>query len=158
MHLHLKRFAHGNDSTGGALFIDGEFECYTIEDQERIVESPMRTKVQGETAIPRGVYRVDLRAEGGFHQRYKQRYGEEFHKGMLRVRNVPEFKYILFHTGNHDDHTEGCIIVGDTIQTTDESRIPPGRTKGAYKKFYQKVRDAIQDGEDVLLHVDKLRL
>lgn len=158
MHLHLKRHAQKDDSTGGLLFIDGDFECYTIEDQERYnVQPPEVTKVKGETAIPRGVYTVGLRTVGGFHNRYKQRYGD-MHKGMLHVKNVPNFKYILFHTGNNDDHTEGCIIVGDTIQTKEESRIPVGQTKGAYKKFYKKVRDAILNGEEVLLHVDKIGL
>ena len=36
------------------------------------------------------------------------------HKGMLWVRDVPGFEYILIHTGNTDEHTSGCLIVGDS--------------------------------------------
>ena len=38
------------------------------------------------------------------------------HKGMLWVRDVPGFEYILIHTGNTDEHTAGCLIVGDSQQ------------------------------------------
>jgi hypothetical protein len=70
-------------------------------------------KVKGETRIPAGRYQVTLRTEGGFHSKYSEKYGE-MHKGMLWVRDVPGFEYILIHTGNTDEHTAGCLLVGNT--------------------------------------------
>ena len=35
MKLELKRFSAGNDSTLGLMFVDGEFECFTLEDEYR---------------------------------------------------------------------------------------------------------------------------
>ena len=43
----------------------------------------------------------------------QSKYGD-MHKGMLWVRDIPGFEYILIHTGNTDEHTSGCLLVGDT--------------------------------------------
>lgn len=157
MQITIKRYAFGRNSTGGLLFIDGKFECYTVEDQEREAIVPLRAKIPGETAIPRGSFNVELRPLGGFHERYQNRYGKDFHKGMLHIRDVPNFKYILFHSGNDHTHTEGCILVGNTIQTiAGECMIPAGKTRVAYKHFYPKVRDALLAGDQVRVTIDRL--
>lgn len=151
MHIYLKRYSFSRDSTGGLLFIDSNFECYTVEDEERQI------KVPGETAIPRGVYEVLLRDEGGMHADYLARYGPEWHKGMLWIMNIPDFKWVYFHAGNDEGDTEGCPLVGSAINTFNgEDVIPPGKSREAYEKFYPKVRDAILKGERVLLHVEKI--
>lgn len=62
MKLQVVRTQFGKDATNGMLFIDGVFECFTLEDQEQAV------KVKSETAIPLGSYNVVLRAEGGFNK------------------------------------------------------------------------------------------
>ena len=33
---------------------------------------------------------------------------------MLHVLDVPGFEYILIHCGNTDEHTAGCLLVGDS--------------------------------------------
>ncbi len=38
---------------------------------------------------------------------------------MLHIQDVPGFTYILIHTGNTDEHTSGCLIVGETQQDLD---------------------------------------
>ena len=65
--------------------------------------------------MPAGTYKIELRKEGGggFHNKYKKKYGS-LHKGMLHVTNVPNFEYILIHTGNSDEHTAGCLLLGDS--------------------------------------------
>ena len=35
MKIELKRFSSQSDTTLGLLFVDGEFECFTLEDEYR---------------------------------------------------------------------------------------------------------------------------
>ena len=51
MKLQVVRHQFGKDATNGMLFIDGIFECYTLEDQYQAV------KVMHETCIPEGYIR-----------------------------------------------------------------------------------------------------
>ena len=99
MKLNVVRTQFGKDATNGLLFVNGVFEAFTLEDEIRDV------KVKGETAIPLGEYEIKLRTVGGFHTKYTSKYGAAFHKGMLELQNVPNFQYILIHTGNTDSHT-----------------------------------------------------
>jgi len=150
MILEVIRISSEADSTSGLLFdvTDNKrkFMCYTVEDEYR------STKVKHETRIPEGTYKLTLRSEGGFHTRYLQKYGPEFHKGMIYVNDVPGFEYILWHTGNSDESTSGCLILGQG----QESNLvkPDGWVSGsvsAYKYVYPRVRDAILSGEDVFV-------
>ena len=149
MKLEVLRFSSQEDSTNGILFdiTDGkrEFLCYTLEDEHRDV------KKYGETRVPAGTYNITLRTVGGFHGRYLKKYGE-MHKGMLWVREVPNFEYILIHTGNTDEHTAGCLLLGDTQQTNfDWSDGFVGRSTIAYKRVYPKIAAALVAGEDVTI-------
>jgi hypothetical protein len=133
------RYNGTSDYTDGLLFIDGKFECYTLEDEERTV------KVFGETRIPNGTYAIELRTEGGFHSRYTEKYAN-MHKGMLWVKDVPNFEYILIHIGNDDDDTAGCLLVGTTA---DKNKGFIGASVNAYKDMYPKVLSALLNNECV---------
>lgn len=139
MKLTVLRYNSQDDFTQGLLFIDGKFECHTIEDEQRTV------KVWGETAIPNGVYKVKLRTEGKFHEQYKVKF-KDFHKGMLHVTNVLGFEFILIHIGNDDDDTAGCLLVGRVAQHDSilESTV-------AYTAMYKKVIAAFDRGEEVII-------
>ena len=131
MKLDVIRFQFGADATNSLLFIDGEFECYGLEDEYRDV------KVMHETCIPEGEYKIELRTEGGFHSRYAAKYGA-WHEGMLWLQDVPGFTFILIHTGNTDQHTSGCYIVGETQQDLDKGKDGfVGNSGVAYKKMYR---------------------
>jgi len=142
MKLEILRFNSSDDFTSGLLFdvTDNKrkFLCYTLEDQAQT------TKVYGETRIPAGTYNLTLRTEGGFHTRYLAKFGGEFHKGMIYVNDVPDFEYILWHIGNTDDDTAGCLLLGKTQQANFI-----GSSGDAYKDVYPKIRDAILYGEKV---------
>ena len=145
MKLDVIRFQFGKDATNGVLFIDDVFECYTLEDQYQDV------KVMHETCIPEGEYKIEYRTVGGFHTKYAARYGS-FHKGMLWIKEVPGFEYILIHTGNTDEHTSGCLIVGESQNDLDKGKDGfVGGSGDAYKKMYPKVRDALLNGEKVTI-------
>ena len=74
-----------------------------------------------ETCIPEGTYDIKFRKTGGFHAKYSERY-KNAHYGMLHIQDVPNFTYILIHTGNTDEHTSGCLIVGETQQDLEISK------------------------------------
>ncbi len=148
MKLQVLRISSEKDSTSGLLFdvTNGrKFLCYTLEDEYR------EEKIKGETRIPAGTYQVVLRKSGGFHNKYVKRYGK-MHRGMLHIINVPGFDYILIHTGNTDEHTAGCLLLGDT-QTNNQIAKDGfvGSSGQAYKRVYPKIADAIENGECVTI-------
>ena len=147
MKLEVLRFSSQNDSTLGILFnvSDGKrkFMCFTLEDEAR------DTKVMAETRIPAGIYDLKLRKAGGYHGRYTKKYGTKFHKGMIHVQNVPNFRWILWHTGNTDEHTAGCLLLGDTSQQNVSKSGFIGASTDAYKRVYPIVAKAIESGERV---------
>ena len=153
MKLDVVRTQFGKDATNGMLFVDGVFEAFTLEDEVR------DKKIKGETAIPLGEYEIKLRTVGGFHSKYTERYGAAFHKGMLELQNVPNFQYILIHTGNTDSHTAGCLLIGETQQDLDKGKDGfIGGSGDAYKKFYPKVRDALIAREKVTIKYSNINL
>ncbi len=149
MKLKVLRFSSQEDSTSGLLFLETdlglEFLCYTLEDEARAL------KVRGETRVPAGTYQIKLRTEGGFHGRYTKRFSG-MHKGMLHVINVPNFKWILIHTGNTDEHTAGCLLVGDSQENNliiKDGFI--GKSTNAYKRIYPPIAKALEKGEEVTI-------
>jgi len=149
MKLEVLRFSSQADSTSGLLFevsdLGRHFLCYTLEDERRAL------KVKGETRVPAGTYNIKLRNEGGFHGRYSKKY-PGVHIGMLHIQDVPNFEYILIHTGNTDEHTAGCLIVGDAQEN---NKIIAdgfvGKSVNAYKRIYPSIAKAIQQGEEVTI-------
>jgi len=150
MKIQLIRFSSQADSTSGILLIDNEFACYTLEDEEREV------KVMHETCIPEGTYEIKYRKEGGFHNRYKARYGSD-HFGMLELQEVPGFKWILIHSGNTDEHTSGCVLVGDQQKNNliyKDGFI--GESRNAYSRIYKTISNALNNNEKVTIEIKKI--
>ena len=148
MKLEVLRISSQEDSTNGILYkvnTDGsrEFLAYTLEDEDR------DEKVMHETRIPSGTYRVTLRTTGGFNNKYEKRF-KDIHKGMLWVRDVPNFQYILIHCGNTDEHTSGCLLVGTTQTSNKQAKNGfIGRSTQAYFDVYPPIAEAIESGENV---------
>ena len=112
MKLHLLREPTHDDRTFGALYIDGAWQCWTLEDAMR-QPGPASYhaaadrdawvagwKVKGQTAIPFGTYEVRLTMSN------------RFQRVMPEVLGVPGFTGIRIHAGNTIDDTEGCVLVG----------------------------------------------
>lgn len=147
MRLIVQRFPSSSDSTGAILYLDGERECFGLEDEERTV------KVWGETRIPGGTYVVGVRKEGGFFNRYSARFGE-WHKGMLHILDVPGFDYVLIHIGNDDDDTAGCLLVGKGIEELEDGNFRLINSTSAYKRLYRKVIGAALDSKLSITFLD----
>tara|TARA_R110002020_G_scaffold6208_7_gene25953 strand:- start:3734 stop:4213 length:480 start_codon:yes stop_codon:yes gene_type:complete len=149
MKLKVLRFSSQEDSTSGLLFLETDlglqFLCYTLEDEARAL------KVRGETRVPAGTYQIKLRTEGGFHGRYTKRFAG-MHKGMLHVIDVPNFKWILIHTGNTDEHTAGCLLLGDSQENNIIIKDGfVGKSTNAYKRIYPPIAKALENGEEVTI-------
>jgi hypothetical protein len=107
MKLSLKRIAKKQTYTVGKLYIDGEYFCDTLEDQDRHLSQNMpladivQAKVMHKTAIPTGTYPVIVNVSPA-------------RKRLLpRLQNVPGFEGILIHRGNTEDDSSGCILLGE---------------------------------------------
>lgn len=151
--LTLERYAYGADSTLGKLWrltdTGREFQCFTLEDEEREV------KVPGETAIPRGTYELKLRTSGGMYEKYLRRFMELPHRGMLWLQNVDDFEWIYFHVGNSDDDTAGCPLVGQVPSIDAAGEFTVYRSTAAYRDLYPKLADPLAAGEKVVLQVTR---
>lgn len=144
MKLTLRRFATTDDSTMGTLSVNGEGECFTLEDTYREV------KINGITRIPEGYYKIDLRSEGSKTLSYQNKF-PDFHHGMIWIRNVPNFDWIYIHIGNEPEDTEGCILVGSTLDMNNKDFT--GNSTDAYKKLYDKVATAMLNDEEVFIEI-----
>lgn len=136
MNIEIDRFVSDEDATLSLLRVDTRFQCFGLEDEYRA------EKVAKETRIPAGTYRVTLRNEGGMTKRYADKF-PGIHRGMLWLRDVPNFKWVYFHIGNTDEHTEGCILVG-TGATAKRDDMSIQSSTDAYRAFYTKVMDAAE--------------
>ena len=149
MEILVDRFVSDDDTTISRVTVDGTFVCFGLEDEYR------EEKVVGETRIPAGTYQVTLRQEGGFHQRYARRF-QNIHRGMLHIRDVPNFQWILIHCGNTDEHTAGCLLVGSQA-ITEPGGMSITSSTAAYRRFYPLVVDAAERGELSITFVDNDR-
>lgn len=110
------------DATLGELFLDGVFEAFTLEDTVR----PIEQKVDGQTAIPAGTYKVIVD------------WSPRFQKNMLHILDVPGFLGVRIHPGNAPKDTDGCLLVG---QTMDLSTGTVGGSRLAYEQLFRKLCD-----------------
>jgi hypothetical protein len=132
MKLLLERLQLDADLTIGALSIDGDFECWTLEDT---VRAP-GVKVKGATAIPAGTYRVDIT------------WSTRFQQPMPLLLGVPMFEGIRIHQGNTAADTEGCILVG-----LDRLARSIGRGRKAYALLFAKLREAKARARSITIEV-----
>jgi hypothetical protein len=145
MEIVLNRFAYNDNSTIGTLHIDSKFFGFTLEDKKR----PL--KIAKVTCIPSGRYEILLRKEGRIHASYGPKFN--FHKGMLHLQDVPNYKWIYIHIGNSAKDTDGCILVGlQYIQGQEQIT----HSQSAYKLIYEKILSGLLRGEKVFISVNDL--
>lgn len=135
MKLLVQRELFSDTSSIGSLYIDGVKECHTLEDRDRHLEDGGE-KVYGETAIPRGIYKVIIT----FSNRFK--------KPMPLLVDVTGFEGVRIHPGNTDQNTEGCILVGVGI-----GQDILYNSRQAYEKLFNKLEAAEALGEEIEIEV-----
>ena len=124
--------------TEGKLYVNGVFECYTIEDADRRLEAG-GTKVQNKTAIPKGVYNIIISMSN------------RFKKLLPEILSVNGFEGVRMHSGNSSKDTEGCIIVGSINDRNDDDWV--GGSKVAMDRLLPKMKKVIAKGEKITLEI-----
>jgi len=132
MKLVPQRKLFTEESTVGELSVDGQFECFTLED---VVRSD-GVKIPGETAIPAGSYSVDIT------------HSPKFNRDLPLLINVSKFTGIRIHPGNRASDTDGCILVG---QTQGDNMI--GKSQAAFGVLFDKLRAAKDSGDTITIRV-----
>ena len=130
MKLKLIRKWFSDKSTIGELYVDDQWECFTLEDVVR------ETKIPNETAIPEGKYRVITT------------YSERFKRVLPLLLDVPGFTGIRIHSGNDNSDTSGCILVG---QTHGFDWI--GQSRKAFDLLYAKIVTALKAGMEIEIEI-----
>jgi len=120
------------------------FLCWTLEDTAHV------EKIKGETRIPSGRYEMKFRTVGGHHLVYAKKYSN-IHYGMLELQNVPNFKYILIHTGNSHNDTMGCLLVGSAISLSVNGSRNVLNSVTTYKKVYPIIAAELLKGKKVYI-------
>jgi hypothetical protein len=143
MLLEVRREASANGCTLGSLYVDGVFECFTLEDVVREVPglTVVQWKIPAETAIPSGTYKLIVTMSA------------RFHKFLPELVDVPGFAGVRIHCGNCAEDTEGCILVGRQRGTAAvlESR-------AAFNVLFPKIKAAFDHGEAMQIRVVNPRL
>ena len=132
LEIEIRREIYTRKSTIGRLFVNGEFECYTLEDRAR----PREIKIPKTTCIPPGRYGLTFN------------FSNRFQRLMPELLQVPGFAGIRIHAGNTDADTEGCILVGES---RGEDFI--GRSRAAFRRLFRKLQAARAAGGEIRVAV-----
>lgn len=139
MNLTLVRVKQGKESTLSELYLNDQFVGYGLEDAVR------KTKIKGSTAIPAGKYRLGLNTYGAMNARYSRKF-PKIHRGMIEIMDIPNFKYVYIHIGNHIGDTSGCVLVGNKMALVDGD-YEVYQSKKAYVALYEKLVEMMVNGE-----------
>ena len=109
IHLTIHRLPTSKQGTPGAISVNGIPFALTIERE-------WLNNMRGISCIPEGEYNVKrCIASPEYGYKNSPRFGDTFH-----VQNVPDRSKILFHKGNIDDDSHGCIIIGEQFGSLHE--------------------------------------
>ena len=128
MELTLRRKFKGAAYTIGDLSIGGEFFCNTIEDTVRDLPATCPDTSRG----PAGTYKITLE------------YSPKYKRKMPCLHDVPHFLGILIHSGNTEEDSAGCILVGEN---TVKGKVLNSRA--TFKRLYA----LLEKEKDITIHI-----
>lgn len=144
MELFLKREIFTDVSTIGVLSINGQFECYILEDKDRGLNNTMplseieKLKVYGKTCIPYGRYEIDWTLSN------------RFKIYMPILLKVPGYDGIRIHKGNTEIDSLGCLLPGRKRANNMISE-----STFATNQLYNKIQTAKSRKEKVFITITK---
>jgi hypothetical protein len=138
MMLQLVRDPSNQFCTFGRLSVDGQFECFTLEDVVREVpgQPVEQWKIPEQTAIPSGTYNVIVNMS------------QHFQKPLPLLLNVAGFDGVRIHSGNTAADTEGCILLGQS-----EGPAAVLNSRVAFDALFPKIQAALARGETVQIRI-----
>lgn len=117
--LVLERIYTCSEYTIGHLYANGEYVCDTLEDCDRNLNDKMSVKeitdkkVYGETAIPVGIYDIDMDVPSPKYSNFeKYKWAKKYDGKLPRLQGVKGFEGVLIHVGNYPKDTLACLLVG----------------------------------------------
>lgn len=159
MKITIKRNAYESAAgyTHGRMYLDEcGFFCWTLEDEDRGLsqEMPLATikarKKYGQTAIPKGTYRVRMDT---ISPKLKDRaYAKKYGGRLPRLENVPGWEGVLIHPFNLPSESYGCIAPG-MLNGSIRGRIFES-TKAFYDLMDFYLEPAYQRGEEIWLTIE----
>ena len=130
--------------TPGTLYIDGAKFCSTLEDLDRGLTQDMSIgeiqskKIYGETAIPKGTYKITLDVVSPKFSKYPF-YMEVCNGRLPRLLDVPGYEGILIHVADgwkKDKLLAGCIGIGE--RQSDGSLL---KGKETFKRLWELLKN-----------------
>lgn len=126
--MRILRIQKTENRTRGLLFDEeGKLFCYTLEPTKEM--------------IPDGEYELGVR------------FSPKFKREVLWIMNVPEREYILFHSGNSENDSDGCVLVG---YTSDLSGLPLRDSRICENDLLMKYHLALKIGKKIMVKVESL--
>lgn len=119
----LNREIFTDESTIGSLYLDGIFQCYTLE-------LSCRKHPGTKNCIPARTYEIQIT------------YSTRFKKDMPLLIDVPGFSGIRIHTGNAGKDTDGCILVGKS-----KAKNWVGESVVAFNELFPKIEESLTRGK-----------
>lgn len=126
----------------GERFGDGKKWCSVLEDTDRgltqsmSVEEIKKLKAYGQTAIPRGIYEVQIT------------YSPKFKRMLPILRDVKGFSCIRIHPGNSPSDSLGCLLPGvnDEVGRVNNSRY-------WFNLLFTRIQEAEKSGEKIMIEI-----
>ena len=139
MNFLLRRRYLGPEYTIDSLSVDGIYLCDMIEDKVRDYDKDGdldEEKVFGETAIPYGIYEMDLTMS------------PKFKRLLPIIMNVPHFTGIRIHRGNSAKDSHGCLLPGEN-----KAKGKVLRSTKYEMLIVEKMLEAIRNNETIAIEV-----
>lgn len=156
MKLLLPRYYDNKNDTLGLLYFRNHLSdikyVYTLEDEFRDI------KKTGETRIPAGFYDVVPRKGGRVYEALLKSKIEIIRSftdkyGVLEIMNVLNFSSILFHPGNIEKDTDGCVLVGNMVNNNSKESAFLSDSINAYADLVSATGFWLDNRESIRLEI-----
>lgn len=154
MEILIDRIWKKDTYTIGRLYIDGVFFCNSLEDTDRGINQTMspeeikKIKKASITAIPTGIYRIDMNTVSPRFSKNSWLVKNCNGARLPRLQDVPGFTGVLIHPGNTAKDTDGCILVGKN-----DVKGMITNSKDTFLCLYNKMNTAHKKGEKIIITI-----